>query len=87
MDLKYDVLKHPNVDLSGDGKAKPYVHGEVTESIASVSVDFSNVTRVEELKDLNKKETKLLDDYEIISSEEMEKYLKNKEGDINEKNE
>ena len=55
--------------------------------IASVSVDFSNVTRVEELKDLNKKETKLLDDYEIISSEEMEKYLKNKEGDINEKNE
>ena len=87
MDFKYDVLKHPNVELSGDGKAKPYVHGEVTESIASVSVDFSNVTRVEELKDLNKKETKLLDDYEIISSEEMEKYLKNKEGDINEKNE
>ena len=87
MDFKYDVLKHPNVELSGDGKANPYVHGEVTESIASVSVDFSNVTRVEELKDLNKKETKLLDDYEIISSEEMEKYLKNKEGDINEKNE
>ena len=30
MDLKYDVLKHPNVELSGDGKAKPYIHGEVT---------------------------------------------------------
>ena len=84
MDFKYDVLKHPNVELSGDGKAKQYVHGEVTESIASVSVDFSNVTRVEESKDLNKKETKLLDDYEIISSEEIDKYFKNKEGIKNE---
>ena len=46
MDFKYDVLKHPNVELSGDGKAKPYIHG----------------------------------DYDIVSSEEIEKYFKNKEG-------
>ena len=83
MDLKYDVLKHPNVELSGDGKAKPYIHGEVTESIASIDVDLSNVT-ISKAKDLTKKEEKLLDEYDIVSSDEIDKYFKNKEGKENE---
>ena len=83
MDFKYDVLKHPNVELSGDGKAKPYIHGEVTESIATIDVDLSNVV-INQAKELTKKEEKLLDDYDIISSEEIEKYFKNKEGINNE---
>lgn len=83
MDFKYDVLKHPNVELSGDGKAKPYIHGEVTESIASVSVNLTDVI-ISKSKELTKKEQKLLDGYDIISSDEIEKYLKNKEGDKNE---
>ena len=29
MDFKYDILKHPNVELSGDGKAKPYILGKL----------------------------------------------------------
>ena len=87
MDLKYDVLKHPNVELSGDGKAKPYIHGEVTESIASVSIDLTDVKRINKEIELTKKEQKFLDGYEIISSEEIDNYFKSKEGDINEKNE
>ena len=83
MDFKYDVLKHPNVELSGDGKAKPYIHGEVTESIATIDVDLSNVV-INQVKELTKKEEKLLDDYDIVSSEEIEKYFKNKEGIKNE---
>ena len=83
MDFKYDVLKHPNVELSGDGKAKPYIHGEVTESIATIDVDLSNVV-ISQAKELTKKEEKLLDGYDIISSEEIDKYFKNKEGIKNE---
>lgn len=79
MDFKYDVLRHPNVELSGDGKAKPYIHGEVTESIATIDVDLSNVV-INQSKELTKKEEKLLDRYDIVSSEEIEKYFKNKEG-------
>jgi hypothetical protein len=26
MDLKYDLLRHPNIIYSPDGGAKPYVH-------------------------------------------------------------
>ena len=29
MDFKYDIMKHPNVALTTDGKASPYKHGEV----------------------------------------------------------
>lgn len=27
-DNKYDILKHPNVGFTTDGKGKPYIHGE-----------------------------------------------------------
>lgn len=38
-DLKYDILKHPNVKLTTDGSAKPYIHGQDSRSIASVVFD------------------------------------------------
>ena len=31
-DLKYDLLKHPNIDMTSDGKAEPYIHGEVKDA-------------------------------------------------------
>ena len=70
-------MKHPNVLLSVDGKGKPYIHGEVTEAIASVNIDFSNITRLENVE--GEQESNILDDYDIVSSEEIDKYLK-KEG-------
>lgn len=38
MDFKYDIMKHPNVALTTDGKASPYKHGEVTKDIASIAI-------------------------------------------------
>ena len=35
-DLKYDILKHPNVRFTTDGQGKPYIHGEDTRSIATL---------------------------------------------------
>lgn len=32
-DKKYNILKHPNIKLTRDGKAKPYVHGKVKHMI------------------------------------------------------
>ena len=86
MDYKYDVLKHPNVELSGDGKAKPYLHGEITKSIASVNIDLTNVRRITQEKEVNKKEQRIIDGYEIISSEEIDNYFNKEEGDKNEDN-
>ena len=38
MDEKFDIMKHPNIDLSADGKGRPYLHGEVTRSVASMEL-------------------------------------------------
>ena len=76
-DLKYDIMKHPNVKYSADGKAKPYKHGEVTNSIATINIDLSDVKRIES-KD-NEQNDSILDEYDFISSEEIERYLR-KEG-------
>ena len=38
IDRKYNILKHPNVKLSADGAASPYVYGEVKYATASISV-------------------------------------------------
>lgn len=32
-DKKYDILKHPNVKLTRDGEAKPYIHGKIRYAI------------------------------------------------------
>ena len=35
MDLKYDILKHPNVKLTADGGKPPYIYGEPTQAVAT----------------------------------------------------
>jgi type IV secretion system protein VirD4 len=37
IDEKYNILNHPNVALTADGNKKPFVHGEVTYSIARIT--------------------------------------------------
>lgn len=39
MDLKYDIMKHPNVGLTTDGKAEPYNHERESFSVASFVFD------------------------------------------------
>ena len=38
MDRKYNIMKHPNVKLSADGDAPPYIHGGVKYATASISM-------------------------------------------------
>ena len=79
-DLKYDILKHPNINLSHDGNKAPYKYGEDSKSIATINLDFSSIKRLE---NTNEEET-ILDDYDLLSSEEIDNYLKKKEGNENE---
>ena len=65
MDFKYDILKHPNVALTTDGKGKPYKHGEVTNETATIKFLDINPIEVEETK---YEETT----YELLSDEDFE---------------
>lgn len=68
IDDKYDILKHPHVDMTPDGKGKEYHHGQVTESVAEIifTRDLSSA------KDMETEET-----YILLSDEEIEE-LQNK---------
>lgn len=65
MDFKYDILKHPNVAFTTDGKGKPYKHGEVTIEHASISI--LNVD-INDIEINNVPETT----YELLSEEDFE---------------
>lgn len=68
-DFKYDILKHPNVSLTADGKADVYRHGEVRDDIATISVgNFSK----EEVEDIDISETS----YELLSDEDLQEIYK-----------
>ena len=64
MDFKYDILKHPNVALTADGKAEPYQHGEVKTAIATV--DYPDIDPKSIPNDYG--ETT----YELLSDEDFE---------------
>ena len=68
MDLKYDILKHPNVKKTTDGGEKPFIHGKAAEAIASVLLRYiGNRAEVNEARTLS--ET----DYEVLTEAELEK--------------
>lgn len=71
MDLKYDILKHPNVAYTTDGKGKPYIHGKTDKATASIVLD-------EEIEkyDTEDFEQELVGNYELLSEEEIERILK-----------
>lgn len=72
-DLKYDILKHPNINKTADGKAEEYEHGEVTEATGTISISYG--AEYEEADEI------ALDigGYEIYTDEELEQYEKDKE--------
>lgn len=69
MDLKYDIMKHPNLALTTDGGAPAYVHGEDTRSFASIIID-------EQLLEQAVSYEGAASNYELLSEEELEEYLK-----------
>ena len=65
VDEKYDILKHPNVALTTDGKAKPYQHGGTENAVATLSLaGISSAV----IPDMEEPET----DYELLSDEDIE---------------
>ena len=77
MDLKYDILKHPNIKDTADGSEKPYLHGDTEHSIATIEFDYESVDY--SYSDIEEAEV----NYEILSFEEMEEYIENMEKENN----
>ena len=72
LDLKYDLMKHPNIRLTEDGGEKPYTYGEDIEGIADLRIQMKKADKETALQE---EET----DYEVISEEELERELSNEE--------
>ena len=76
-DFKYDILKHPNVKYTADGKGNLYEHGKTDNVVATINLDYDvNNSKVFNIE-------KIVNDYDIVSSEEMDDYLR-KRGNKNE---
>ena len=65
LDFKYDILKHPNVALTADGKAGVYQHGVVRSDIATIEVTYLDPKT---LPDTEVPET----DYVLLSDEDFD---------------
>ena len=78
MDGKYDILKHPNIALTTDGGAAPFIHGYDHISLAAIDVDKDAVA-------LSKAETVDEDEYLFFSEDELEELLEKKKEKIKEK--
>lgn len=50
MDLKYDIMKHPNVALTADGSAGVYSHGEVRDDVATIEVKWIDPKTVPDME-------------------------------------
>ncbi len=70
-DLKYDLMKHPNIEFTSYGKAEPYVHGRVTKNTAAIDILYLDPKKLplEELQETT---------WELISDEELEQQFLNK---------
>ena len=64
-DLKFDIMKHPNVSLTEDGKGEPYIHGDT--SGAAFTIELTNQPLPED--DAKAIET----GYTLLSEEDVEK--------------
>jgi type IV secretion system protein VirD4 len=71
IDEKFDILRHPNVGGTADGKAERFRHGEVTGSVATLVFD-------ERIDPASLPEIELPDgaDYELLSEEDLEELFK-----------
>jgi type IV secretion system protein VirD4 len=71
MDFKYDILRHPNVALTADGRAKPFLHNEDRLSYASMILSDEAPSKAPEPV-----ENQAVD---IFCAEDAEQYFKNLE--------
>lgn len=67
-DLKYDILKHPNVNLTTDGTGKAFSHGCITDAFLTISIGGNQ-------KGITLKDEDVVKNYELLSEQELEKIL------------
>lgn len=68
MEIKYDIIKHPNLVLSTDGGAPAYVHGQDTCSFAGIVAD-------EQLLEQAAAYGGVASHYKLLSEEKLEEKL------------
>ena len=63
-DLKYDLLKHPNIAMTSDGDAEPYIHGGAKNAKFTISLtsDLSGAADAEGIDSGG---------YELLSEEDI----------------
>lgn len=75
LDDKFDLLRHPSVSGTADGKAGRFIHGEVTNSVATLVFDESiDPASLPELQTTDA-------EYELLSEEDLERYFENQKED------
>ena len=72
-DLKFNLFEHKNAQFSGLGKAKPYIHGGTENAVGTISFTYDEVTN--DFESTNE----IITDYELLSEEEIEKWLNESE--------
>lgn len=73
MDLKYDLLKHPNVSETADGGMEPYIHGEAKAAVATILAEsFYAGKETLQPEELSEGEYVLLSESDIQELYEME---------------
>ena len=68
-DLKYDILKHPNLSLTTDGNGKPYIHGGTDKSIGKIEIK-TIVNKEKQNTNIPKKSR-----YVIMNEKELKEYF------------
>lgn len=77
IDQKYDLKKHPNYHRTAEGGGKPYIYGTDKLSFAAVTLDQSLLRKASDYSiDVQQ--------YELLSPEELEAELNKKENKDNE---
>lgn len=71
-DFKFDILKHPNVSFTTDGKAEPYIHGFDDYSIGDLFLND-----IEETEESENNESIGDIEFVVYSSQEIEEILRN----------
>ena len=74
MDFKYDILKHPNVRMTTDGQAEPYIHGEPWDAGSSIELIYDPELIAEAVANFRLIELSE-SSYELLSEEDVEKEI------------
>lgn len=68
MDLKYDIMKHPNVSRTADGGRSPYRHGEADRSTGTITVNAAIPEDAELVEAIQTS-------HELMSEADLEEYF------------